>query len=666
MDEEPKRFTIKVTFLDQLIVTGIIKAIGAKAVGKERTVVRGIMLYDPSDYEKMCLFADNPLNDQLNMSVEKRMEPLVKPRILHRKSWDNLPTLTMELVVARNKEFEHHHKVLSRANYMKVTLLAAYNMLMPMTVDDEDDYRFDGMSFYPKWESLRMGENVFTKGDQKLVSKIEELQNNQNIDLEHYLKKVPKCWLYKHLRQYNWPFELHIYGDSDGYSMMAFLDLFRLLYPGVRMAVPLQWINAEAMMEKCGCELLLTPNDKVPFPPTLRKPSIVGTDTQFLQPTGADDNCAFIIVEVKLARPLKKIVIPRHITRDWQATVRNAAASLRKVPYYGMTEFCIFNRQLSETRTRVELIASCWQDAAVYVNNNFVVDDFMRSDESFEEMVMMAHVCLTRTACETLVGVDNRRLMDPTLQAARHARQMQDTPHATELYLQLVVQNPFDGSCWRELAVCMLDLVVQNPFDGSCWRELAVCMLDVDRDWADVCINKLVVKNPFDGSCWRELAVCMLDVDRDWANVCINKLVVQNPFDGSCWRELAVCMLDVDRDWANICINKLVVQNPFDGSCWRELAVCMLDVDRDWANVCINKLVVQNPFDGSCWRELAVCMLDVDRDWANEDPGLAERFFVALLALYPFWVTAWVATSAYYIERELYHVAEQVIKCVKE
>ncbi|KOB64561.1 Chlorovirus glycoprotein repeat domain-containing protein, partial [Operophtera brumata] len=104
-----------------------------------------------------------------------------------------------------------------------------------------------------------------------------------------------------------------------------------------------------------------------------------------------------------------------------------------------MTEFCIFNRQLSETRTRVELIASSWQDAAVYVNNNFVVDDFMRSDESFEEMVMMAHVCLTRTACETLVGVDNRRLMDPTLQAARHARQMQDTPHATELYLQTLV-----------------------------------------------------------------------------------------------------------------------------------------------------------------------------------------------------------------------------------
>jgi hypothetical protein len=28
----------------------------------------------------------------------------------------------------------------------------------------------------------------------------------------------------------------------------------------VRVAVPLQWVNAEIMMEKCNCEPLLTPN----------------------------------------------------------------------------------------------------------------------------------------------------------------------------------------------------------------------------------------------------------------------------------------------------------------------------------------------------------------------------------------------------------------------
>lgn len=50
----------------------------------------------------------------------------------------------------------------------------------------------------------------------------------------------------------------------------------------------------------------------------------------------------------------------------------------------------------------------------------------------------------------------------------------------------------------------------------------------------------------------------------------------------------------------------------------------------------------------------------------EESPELAESFFVALLALFPFWSTAWVATSAYYIERELFHVADQIIKCVKK
>lgn len=32
----------------------------------------------------------------------------------------------------------------------------------------------------------------------------------------------------------------------------------------VRLAVPLQWANAELMMEKCGCDLLLTTNAREP------------------------------------------------------------------------------------------------------------------------------------------------------------------------------------------------------------------------------------------------------------------------------------------------------------------------------------------------------------------------------------------------------------------
>lgn len=48
---------------------------------------------------------------------------------------------------------------------------------------------------------------------------------------------------------------------------------------------------------------------------------------------------------------------------------------------------CTVNRQLSESRTRVELVTSFWQEAAIYVNNNFVVRDFLHSDAAFEVSV---------------------------------------------------------------------------------------------------------------------------------------------------------------------------------------------------------------------------------------------------------------------------------------
>lgn len=87
-------------------------------------------LVSKNNYVNFCIF-NNCTQDKQNMSVEKRMEPLVKPPILHRKSWDNLPILSMELAVSRNNVFEHHHKVLKLANYMKLTLIASYNMLIP-------------------------------------------------------------------------------------------------------------------------------------------------------------------------------------------------------------------------------------------------------------------------------------------------------------------------------------------------------------------------------------------------------------------------------------------------------------------------------------------------------------------------------------------------------
>lgn len=60
-DEDPKHFAIKVTYFDQLILTAIIKSIGAKDEELNRALTQGTLVYDPSDYEKMCLFADTPL-----------------------------------------------------------------------------------------------------------------------------------------------------------------------------------------------------------------------------------------------------------------------------------------------------------------------------------------------------------------------------------------------------------------------------------------------------------------------------------------------------------------------------------------------------------------------------------------------------------------------------
>ncbi|KAJ8730692.1 hypothetical protein PYW08_002105 [Mythimna loreyi] len=667
-DLDLRNFAIKVTFFDQLLLHAIVKPIGARDEEPASSIANGSMVFDPSDYEKMCLFADCPLvaqiqplrkidehrplklehsnasmkdraidisccnvdimpifttmKDTQKICIKKRMEPMVLPPALKRKSWDTLPLLTMELTVERNPLNNAHHKVLKNANWMKLTLIASYNMIIPFENDfvytaaskipthSGDDAQFglvtfsqgtkkprgfNCMNFFPKWESLRGSGEVFTQGDQKFEFPLEDVLNEHNIDLLYYMEeKIPyhsvvwgsfhrtlmlkgERFLWRHLRHYKWPFELHIYGENGGYSFMAFLNLFQLLYSGehtVRLAVPLHWINAATMMKECNCDPLLTPNETFPEYATnnghgrsskSRMPEPLGTSESttsniLIRPTGADENDAFVVIEVRLGRPLKPAMIPQEILQqeigamltkieleaprkricvgrgqleiEWQKTVRNAANSLRKVPYYGATEFCTFNRQLSETRTRVELTTSCWQEAAIFVNNHFVIHKYLESDAIFEELVMMSHACLMKSASNTLIRTDHLTVeVEPPLRAARHARQMQDITHAIDIYLRLIVDK---------------------PRNADYWRELSTCMKDVDKEAAIVCLNKAVYINP------------------------------------------------------------------------------------------------RHPLS----------LLSKGAMLFEDNPAVAEPFFIALLTFHPSWTSVWVIASVYFYERELFHLAQ--------
>nr|XP_034827077.1 uncharacterized protein LOC117984557 [Maniola hyperantus] len=680
-DEDSKLYVIEVAFFEQLIISTVVTSTGDREVKEmcNKIIASGQMNYVPSDYTKMCLFADNPLIIKIHplrneekpvnapynpssksspstkssslgtakldpdtyccaidilplfteinkMCWKKRLEPLFEQSVLLVKSWENLPLVTITLKATRNPANIHHHKMFKNANYMKITLVGSYNMILPF----EDKYvytaasklplhnemhtgiicfndgyrqpkRFNSMSLYPHWENLNLLEQkLCTRGDEKLEISIGELQNEENIDVNYYIHEKPErfttLWasfhrvimlkdteelLTKHIREYKWPIEVHIYGENKGYSFMGFIDLFRLLYPGekrVRLVVPLQWVDAQSMMTNCGCKLLLKPSDKVPsILSAVQKSSKSTTEsvqtnniteiTYVPRSTGSDDTCSFVIVEVSLAHAIKEACIPSHITesemnemlieleamptkrectgrgqldRNWQATVRVAANALRRVPYFGLTDLCTVNRQLSESRTRIELITSFWQDAAVYINNNFVIKDFLHSDGTFEEMLMIAHACLMRLANEVLhAATDNRQRLDSTLRAARHARHLQDLPHAMDLYLQLVASKPREANSWRELATCLKD------------------------------------------------------VDNDWANVCINKAIMLN---------------------------------------------------------------IRHPLS----------LLSKGGAVFDVDPDAAEPFFTALMAFYPFYICLWVAANAYFLHRELFHMAHKIIEQVKK
>nr|XP_032514887.1 uncharacterized protein LOC116768310 isoform X1 [Danaus plexippus plexippus] len=678
-DEESRLYTVKVTFFDQLLCSSAVTTTGGRETEdcRKRVIARGFMNYDPSDYEKMCLFADTPLIikiypfkeaesklsrvftssstaqshsskststmssekletyectidilpifiDTNKIFFQKRLEQIIVPSVLFVKSWDNLPLITLTIKAKRNIENLKHHKILKKANFMKLTLVGSYNMIIPY--DSEFTYtaasklplenetgdslvtfnqgyevpkRFNSLSFYPKWESLRAGEDTFCKGDEKFHISIEELQNVENIDLEYYEKETLKpfntIWasfhrylffkknelsLSEHLRTYNWPLEVHVYGENCGYSFIAYLDLFKLLYPGETKAlllVPLRWIDTETMAIKCGCEPLISPKEKAPSVlATVQKSSKATTDSAlastnteislFSRSTGSDGNSAFVIVEVVLARAFKNPVIPPIIPeteiaemlvdleieptkrsctgrgqqeRSWSNIIRLASSGLSHVPYFGMSDICTINRQLSETRTRVEIVTSLWQEAAIFVNNNFVVHDFLNSDETFQEMVMIAHACLMRITNDALIDSDKKPPPYSVQKAARHARQLHDLSHAMDLYLQLIVQAPREADSWRELATCLRD------------------------------------------------------IDKDWANVCIDKSIILNP------------------------------RHPLS-------------------------LLSKS------------CMI------FEEDPNAAEPFFLALLAFYPFWTAIWAAASAYFLHKEMFHMSDQIMEQMRK
>ncbi|XP_049886096.1 uncharacterized protein LOC126380609 [Pectinophora gossypiella] len=637
-EDDPSYYAMQVTFFDQLLISAIIKPLGIKDKDdKERILAKGTMNYDPSDYDKMCLFADKPLVvyiqplknvdsewldgpvntpstgvssqkqsatpskgakaspqqdsaktkkrsicdisvcnidilplflDTEKLCIKKRLEPMIPLKMMYRKSWDNLPLLTMSIMVVRNEENARHHRVLREANWLRLTVIGTCNMIVPY---DHDCYytaatrlptcnetvssdahsflleecsvftynkgfrvprNFRHTNFYPRWESLRLEEETFTKSDDKVFCTIEDVKNPENFDLVYYFKSAPssyqtvwgsfhrtlmlgnkEAWFKKHILRWKWPVEIHFYGEmAGGFSFMAFLDLFDLLYPGenrLTLAVPLEWFNASLMMAKCNCDVLIMPNEKGPSANTARsKPqptkkmspdSYVTLASSDEPNTGADENKAFVLVEVQMLRPFFPESIPRFIhkseimtmlyeleasqkeractgrgqlARNWQATVTAAARLVHRVPHHGLMEFCNFNRQLSETRTRVEILTSFETDAAIFVNNNFVVRDYLATDELFEEMLTMSHVCLMKIALETLTGEVNDEGLHTLLKPARHARHLYDISHALELYMQAAIKRPFEGDCWRELSTCLKDL---------------------DKDWAAVCLNKAVL-----------------------------------------------------------------------------------------------------------------------------------------------------------------------------
>ncbi|GBP58408.1 Juvenile hormone acid O-methyltransferase [Eumeta japonica] len=589
---------------------------------------------------------------QQNLWVEKRMEPTITPSVLEAKSWDNLPVLWLKVYVERCKGNSMHHDFLKTSNWVTITVLSAYNVTTGPNEDSsfsvgtqipiQNDEKFhilkynngtknskclDSLNTYMHWESLRSNDSTFTIGDEKLVYDFDDIINETKINIKHYMineRANTLVWnsfhrgllpgdsseyLKDHIRRYKWPLELTMTTESETLSFMAHMDLFRLLYAGentVLSAVPLRWYDADEMLIRCGLQTLLTPLDSM-VPPEIVFKNIVSdgsssSGSYVIPPTGADKNCAWILVQIKLGKPLKPITVPHHISQseinqmlknteenepderncngrghgqEWQNTVHAASEALLRVAYYNVADFCAFSRQLSTTRTRVEVLTSFWQDAALYVNDNFLVNNFLGHNDAYKEMLLLAHIGLMRKA-EAVLNEPAPKRLNPKLRAARHARQLQDIKHATDLYLEYVSQNP-------ELE------------DG--WRELGTCLREVDKDYALVCSMRSL------------------------------RLNVRHPL--TCSEKCNIFNIKNDEyEWK---------QN-------REMDLC------DEAEV----------------KDESECLLSTGTLVFEEDPRAAEQFFLAILELYPLWTLGCVAASVYYYKMESFDTAEQIMVFVKK
>lgn len=122
------------------------------------------------------------ISENQKICIKKRMEPMILPSALKRKSWDTLPLLTMELTVERNPLNRVHHQVLQKANWMKLTLIAAYNMIIPF----ESDYVYTAASKIP------------SHNDDDAVRSKENLNRNLSFFL------TPSFCLWAHFAYYKW------------------------------------------------------------------------------------------------------------------------------------------------------------------------------------------------------------------------------------------------------------------------------------------------------------------------------------------------------------------------------------------------------------------------------------------------------------------------------
>ncbi|KAG6438487.1 hypothetical protein O3G_MSEX000008 [Manduca sexta] len=150
-EEETKPFAIKVTFFDQMLLTGIIKstAVNIHPISSVESnishsnslnqITSHINANESESTEKKknnnisCCNIDilTLFLDKNKICLKKRMQPVFDIPLLQRKSWDNLPLLTMELSITKNKLNSHHYRILKEANYFKITLAASYNMIFP-------------------------------------------------------------------------------------------------------------------------------------------------------------------------------------------------------------------------------------------------------------------------------------------------------------------------------------------------------------------------------------------------------------------------------------------------------------------------------------------------------------------------------------------------------